>query len=191
MSKIPIACGSWQYHFATPQSAWLPTESFALQKFIGEQSSAWNVFSTQIGPLLASKLDGHFGNELNTSRSTTIPSIIKGHPALPGLSLGQDFSGCRRPRRPGSLSPVLKVIADALVFVHGFREKWASMSDRNQESQDGSKEFENPGRRGRRRSAEAWSGPTFLPWWLMLIPTARMKFSFSTQTVSILKKIAK
>ena len=39
-------------------------------------------------------------------------------------------------------------------FVHCFRA-WANIWKTNQESQDANKEFESPGRRGRRRSAEA------------------------------------
>ena len=42
-----------------------------------------------------------------------------------------------------SLVPVLIAIADVLVFVHGLRAWWANIWDKNKESQDGNKEFEN------------------------------------------------
>ena len=54
-----------------------------------------------------------------------------------------------------ALVPVPKVVADVLVFVHSHRGWWDNSWDTKQESLDGNKEFGNPGRRGRRRPAEA------------------------------------
>ena len=79
----------------------------------------------------------------------------------------QGSSGCSRPRHTGSWSPLfpslyykaytisLIVIMGVLVVVHCLRAWWASIWNRNKESQDGNKEFKNPGRRGRRRPMEA------------------------------------
>ena len=50
----------------------------------------------------------------------------------------------------GALVPYPKIIADVLVFINGLRGGWASFWDTKQESQDGNKEFGNPGRLGRR-----------------------------------------
>ena len=55
-----------------------------------------------------------------------------------------------------ALVPVLKVVADVLVFVHGLRSCRAN-KDVKQESQNGNKEFKNPGRRGLQRTAETCS----------------------------------
>ena len=46
------------------------------------------------------------------------------------------------------LVSVPEVVVDVLVFVHSLRGWWASFGDTKQESQDGSKEFANQGRRG-------------------------------------------
>ena len=54
-----------------------------------------------------------------------------------------------------SLVPVLLVIMGVLGFVHSLRIRWANIEYRNQESQDGNKEFENLGRRWRWRPMEA------------------------------------
>ena len=51
-----------------------------------------------------------------------------------------------------SLVPVLIVITDVLVFVHGLRAWWGNIWNRNKESQDGNKEIENPGRWGLHRT---------------------------------------
>ena len=55
-----------------------------------------------------------------------------------------------------ALVSVHEVVMDSINFVHDFRGWWATFCDTKEESQDGNKEFGNPGRRGRRRSAEAW-----------------------------------
>ena len=70
----------------------------------------------------------------------------------------QGSSGHRRPHRPGSLKPSLvpKVVTDVLVFVQGLPGWWVTIWDTEEESQYENKEFENPGRRERRRPAEAW-----------------------------------
>ena len=60
-----------------------------------------------------------------------------------------------------ALFSVPKVVVDVQVFVHGLHGWRASFSNTKQESQpdsqDGNKEFGNPGRRGRRRPTEACS----------------------------------
>ena len=45
---------------------------------------------------------------------------------------------------------------DVLVFVPGLPGWWATFWDTKEESHNGSKDFGNPGRRGRRLPAEAW-----------------------------------
>ena len=68
------------------------------------------------------------------------------------------FSRPQRPRRPGLLKPSFPSLKSswASFFVHGLRGCWANFWGTKQESQDGKKEFGNPGRWGRRRPAEAW-----------------------------------
>ena len=73
-------------------------------------------------------------------------------------ALLQGSSERRRPRRPGSLKcvfPIFKVVADIRVLVQGIRGWWANFLDTKQDSKDQNKELRIPGRRERRRPAEA------------------------------------
>ena len=95
-----------------------------------------------------------------------------------------------------TLVPILKVVADVKVFVHGLRGWWANFWDAKQQSQDVNEEFENPGRRGRRYPAEAcskiriaWYTVYFI--WLYQNTFTRMTSRLNSNMISklLLKKL--